>query len=881
MMKKLLFFLVFASFSFSQKLQWTEIHSVNETLSKSVERETFPNVVKLFKISSLEALELAFSNSPDRFSNVKGKIVSLPNAEGLLEKFEFFESSNFEPALQAQFPKIRSYIGIGIDDTRAQVRVSLDPRGIQYMIFRTDKKSEFMEPYTTDGLTYAVYKSNRNKGKVPFVCSTPEEITMNSEMEKFAQTIQASDQTLRIFRLAMSCNGEYAQFFGGTVAGALAAMNATMTRVNGVFEKDFAIRMNLISNNTSIIFTNPSTDPYTTVSNWATQLQTTLTNTIGESNYDVGHLVSGAGSGGSAGCIGCVCVDGQKGRAYTASNNPTGDAFDIDYVAHELGHQFGANHTFSHNLEGSGVNVEPGSGSTIMGYAGITSYNVQNSSDDYFHSASIQQVANNMATKFCQTNQPITNQPPVVDVGGAVTIPQGTAFILTATATDPNNNPMTYTWEQMNTATNASASGANSIAYPTKPNGPMFRSLPPSSSTTRYMPALNSVLNNQLTTTWESVNTVGRSLSFAFTARDNVAGGPQTQTATKAVTVTTSAGPFQVTSQNTSGISWDQNTQQTITWAVNNTNNLPGSANVDILLSTDNGQNFSTVLLSNTPNDGSETITVPNVAAPFCRIMIRPTGNIYYAVNSTPFAIGYTVTTTCNTYTNNTPLPIPDGVGSNQPGAVVSSSISVPMLGTISDVNVTVNVTHTYINDLVIAINHPNNTQRTLWNRNCGSEDGFNITFDDSGTAIACANPTVGTFLPAQSLSAYNGLPANGNYTLLAADFWNVDTGTVNSWSVQVCTQTVTLSNPDFGLVDLVVFPNPNRGNFTVKFDNHSNLNVNIQVTDIQGRSVYQNQFAAQDLFQKEIQLPNVPTGVYMVKVSNGEFQEVKKILVQ
>lgn len=883
-MKKLLILFATASVSFGQNLQWVEVSSANGILSKNVERETFPNEIKLQKINSLQALESAFSDVPDRFSNAKGKLISLPNAEGVLEKFEFFESSNFEPALQAQFPEIRSYIGIGIDDIHAQVRVSLDPRGMQFMIFRADKKSEFMEPYTADGLTYAVYKSNRNKGKVPFMCLTNDEVKMTGEMEKFAQTVLASDQTLRVFRLALSCNGEYAQFFGGTVAGALAAMNATMTRVNGVFEKDFSIRMNLISNNSSVIYTNPATDPYTTMGSWSGQLQTTLNNVIGASNYDVGHMFGATGGGGFAGCIGCVCNDANKGSAYTspADGVPMGDTFDIDYVAHEFGHQFGANHTFSHALEsGTNANIEPGSGSTIMGYAGLTSYNVQNNSDDYFHYRSIEQVMNNMINKFCQVNQPLTNQPPTVDVGGAVTIPLGTAFILTATATDPNNDPMTFTWEQMDAALNSTASGANSVAFSTKTNGPLFRSLAPSSSTIRYMPALNNVLNNQLTTTWESVSTIGRTLSFAFTARDNAVIGPQTQTATKFVTVSSSAGPFQVTSQNTNGVSWDQNTQQTITWAVNNTNSLPGSSNVDILLSTDNGQTFSTVLLSNTPNDGSESITVPNVAAPFCRIMIRPTGNIYYAVNSTPFAIGYNVSTTCNTYTNNTSLTIPDGVGANQQGATASSTISVPMTGTISDVNVTVNVSHSYINDLVIAINHPNNTQRVLWNRNCGSEDGFNITFDDSGSAIACANPTVGTFLPAQALSNFNGLSANGNFTLLAADFWNVDTGTVNSWSIQVCTQTVTLSNSDFGLVDFAVFPNPNRGNFTVKFDNHSNQNVNIQVIDIQGRIVFENQFAAQGLFQKEIQLPNVPTGVYLVKVSNGEFQEVKKIVVQ
>lgn len=880
MMKKLLIVFVIASLSFGQNLQWVEVSTVNGILSKNVERETFPNQIKLLQVNSLQALVTAFSDVPDRFSNTKGKLISLPNAEGAIEKFEFFESSNFEPALQSQFPEIRSYIGIGLDDTHAQVRVSLDPRGMQYMIFRSHKKSEFMEPYTADGLTYAVYKSNRSKGKVPFICSTPEEITMTNEMEKLTQTVQASDQTLRIFRLALSCNGEYAQFFGGTVAGALAAMNATMTRVNGVFEKDFAIRMNIIANNSSVIYTNPATDPYTS-GGWSSQLQNTLTNIIGESNYDIGHVVCGGGNGGFAGCIGCVCVNGVKGSGYTASSSPTGDTFDIDYVAHEMGHQFGANHTFSHALEGSGVNVEPGSGSTIMGYAGITDYNVQNNSDDYFHFASIQQVMNNVASKSCQVNQVITNQPPVVDAGGPVTIPQGTAFILSGTASDPNGNPLTFTWEQMNSALNSTASGANSIAFPTKTNGPLFRSLPPSDSAIRYMPALNSVLNNQLTTTWESVSNVSRTLNFALTARDNVASGPQTQTSVKSVNVTTSAGPFQVTSQNTSGISWNQNTEQTITWAVNNTNTLPGSTNIDILLSTDNGLTFNTVLASNTLNDGSETITVPNVAAPFCRIMIRPTGNIYYAVNSTPFSIGFTVSTTCNTYTNNNPLSIPDGVGANLQGATVASTITVPMTGNISDINVTVSASHSWINDLVVAVRHPNNTQRTLWGRNCGDQDGFNVTFDDSGSVIACANPTNGTFQPSESLAAFNNLSTSGNYTLLAADFYNGDIGTINSWSIEVCTQTVTLNNPDFGLVDFAVFPNPNTGNFTVKFDNQSNQKVNIQVIDIQGRIVYQNHFTAQGLFQQEIQLPNVPTGVYLVKVSNGEFKEVKKIVVQ
>jgi hypothetical protein len=219
----------------------------------------------------------------------------------------------------------------------------------------------------------------------------------------------ADDAKLRTFRLALSCTGEYTTYFGGTKANALAAMNNTMTRVNGVFEKDFAARMVLIANNDAVIYTNASTDPYSAasgMSNWNSQLQSTLTSVIGEANYDIGHLFGASGGGGNAGCIGCICTNGSKGSGYTSPADaiPSGDNFDIDYVAHEMGHQFGGNHTFSMNNEGTGANMEPGSGSTIMGYAGITSQDVQPHSDAFFHAISIQQITNNIKAKTCSVN---------------------------------------------------------------------------------------------------------------------------------------------------------------------------------------------------------------------------------------------------------------------------------------------------------------------------------------------------------------------------------------------------------------------------------------------------------------------------------------------
>src|SRR6185436_12228452 len=120
----------------------------------------------------------------------------------------------------------------------------------------------------------------------------------------------------------------------------------------------------------------------------------------------------------NAGCIGCVCNNGSKGSGITspADGIPQGDNFDIDYVVHEVGHQLGANHTFSFSLEGTGVNKEVGSGITIMGYAGITPQDVAPHSIDIFHEASIDQIQVNLAAKACPvtTNISANNATPVV-----------------------------------------------------------------------------------------------------------------------------------------------------------------------------------------------------------------------------------------------------------------------------------------------------------------------------------------------------------------------------------------------------------------------------------------------------------------------------------
>lgn len=443
-------------------------------------------------------------------------------------------------------------------------------------------------------------------------------------------------------RLAISATGEYTTFHGGTVALALAAINATMTRVNGVFEKDLALHLN-IQNFPGIIYTNASTDPYT--GNLNVQLQQTLTANVGNANYDIGHVFNAAGNNGNAGCIGCVCINPAtstttaKGSAFTQSTSPVGDTFDIDFVAHEMGHQLGARHTFSHALEGAGVNMEPGSGSTIMGYAGITNANVQMNSDPYFHVASIIQIQNNMVNKTCDVETTIINNPPVISALPTYSIPKGTAFVLTASATDPENDPMTYTWEQFDAADVAANTNADPITLANLGNttfGASFRSLSPTTSPTRYFPKLSSVLNGVLVNSnnsWESVSNVARTSSFAVTVRDNNLNLLQQQTNSALQTINVGAdGPFKVNDQTQYGYT---NIATPILWDVVNTTAAPYNVtNVKIDYTTDNGTTWN-VLSASTPNDGSENITFPaTVNNQNIKLRISSIGNVFYAAKS-------------------------------------------------------------------------------------------------------------------------------------------------------------------------------------------------------------------------------------------------------
>lgn len=860
--------------------------------SSSLSRKGGVSSNKLYYRLNSDLLSHKLASATNKTAKKATSEITIPNTVGDLERFLVWESSNFDPELQSKYPEIRSYEGRGIDDKNAKIHFSVAPIGLQTMVFRTGKPAEYIEQNPENKSEYVVFKSTDNaESRMILDCETANLFLEN----KSATTakITSNSKQFKTLRLALSCTGEYATYFGGTKAGALAGMNATLTRVNGIFDRDLSVKLILIANNDAVVFTDASTDPYSPANIgprgddpiWRKEVQTTLTNVITEGNYDIGHLFGATGGGGNSGCIGCVCVSPTtsqpigKGSAYTspADGRPLGDNFDIDFVAHEMGHQLGATHTFSHSNEGLGACYEPGSGSTIMSYAGITDYNVQDHSDAYFSYASISQIQNNLAGKSCPVSTPITtNNPPVINAGSDYTIPISTPFVLTGTGSDPEGNSLTYTWEQYDSAT--TTFGSKSIAYATKPDGPMFRSVSPTTSPVRYMPALTSVLNNQLTTTWESVSSIAKTMNFTLTGRDNAAEETaQTNTDAMIVTVSAAAGPFTVTSQTDDNLGWAKGSAQTITWSVNNTNTLPGSSNVNIKLSLDGGLTFPILLATNTPNDGTETILVPSEidASTNCRLLIEPVGNIYYAVNTKPFAVGYTVSTNCSAYNFG-------GGYSTDLNVNVNRTVSVPASsGLVSDVNVSVNVTHARFSDLTMQIISPKGTVVTLFNKNCGStSSNFALQFDDSGNNLNCNSTASQIVIPSIALSSFNGENPEGNWTFRVYDDTTGALGTINAASVNICSKTFTLGNSDFENVDFVAYPNPNKGSFTVQFNRDSISDIKVYVNDISGKYVYDRTFQGSGYFIQDIQLPNVPSGLYFVTVTDGQRKIIKKILV-
>ena len=646
----LLFTIFFSGFIHAQSLIWSK--STPPSFISEADRWIKPEKYGVLKLDLSEMRSL-LKQAPEEFkSNGNAVLVEIPMPDNTFQRFAVYHSSIMEPGLAKQFPEIDTWRGQGIDNPRASVHIDITLQGFHAMIL-SPEGSVFIDPYAKSTTEYYIsyFKKdlkakakfneieviNGNKGN-PVKPIKSDKIGLNKSGSSIAQ--RSNGTQLKTYRLALAATFEYTSFHGGTVALALSAMTTTVNRVVGVYRKEFGVSLTLVSNTNLLIYTT-SADPYTNSSGTALlgENQTNITNLIGSVNYDIGHVFS-TGGGGVA-FLGSVCVASNKARGVTGSAAPVNDAFDIDYVAHEMGHQFGGNHTFNGSTgscsggnRNSSTAYEPGSGSTIMAYAGICSpQDLQSNSDAYFHTINFDEIITNITTgaATCGTIVSSGNSLPVANIGTtAHTIPFGTPFFLTGSGTDPDGDSLTYCWEQMNLG---SASAPNTPSA----TGPRFRSYNPSTSPTRFIPNYNSVLNSTVPV-GELLSTGAQTLNFRLTVRDGQAlcGGVDYDVTNKVITVA-STGPFAVTSAPSV---WAIGSAQTVTWSLGGSNVSPiNVANVRISLSTDNGLSFPYVLASTTPNDGSQLINLPaGITSQTARIKVEPIGNIFYAI-SPVFAI--------------------------------------------------------------------------------------------------------------------------------------------------------------------------------------------------------------------------------------------------
>ncbi len=657
--------------------------STDKNVALTGKRQIVPNKYLVYNLN-LANLKTQLATAPNEKTTIINNsncIITLPAPNGEMQLFKVVEAPIMEPALAAAYPDIKTYSIKGITDVYANGKIDVNEFGFHGMI-RTINGDFFIDPYclqnTADYITY--YTADFVK---PEQDRLPEVGLENSdEQPKKKENVTSLQSTalmppaacvganLRTYRLAVACTGEYAVAATGsttpTIAQTLAKIVTSVNRVTGVYETEAAVRLVLVATETMVIFLNGTTDPFnnTNATTLIGQSQTVITASIGTANFDIGHTFS-TGGGGLAN-LGCVCSTSNKARGITGSPSPVGDPYDIDYVAHEMGHQFAGNHTFNASAgagscsgnRNAATSVEPGSGVTIMGYAGICgSQNLASNSIAYFHATSYDEIVNFTqlgAGNGCAVTSTTGNQPPVVTVSGNFFVPANTAFTLTGSATDPNSDPLTFSWEERDAGT---ASGNWNSG-----SRPFFRSYNPTASSTRMFPPQSQMLNNQYQSLiGEYMPTTAQTLNFRLTARDNKMGGGGVCYAQSSVSVSATSGSFAITYPNSTGIAWGMGQQQNVTWNVNGTDVVPvNSPFVNILISYNSGITFTT-LVANTANDGIELITVPTLTAGVttCRIKVESANSIFFDVNNPDFEIAASV------------MGLPDASAGNALGVLV------------------------------------------------------------------------------------------------------------------------------------------------------------------------------------------------------------------
>lgn len=638
--------------SFAEKNLWT-LHQEKD-ITVPGERRILPNEYVLAQLNTTE-FKLFQSLIPLEETGLYANI-SLPTPTGEMMEFRVFECPMMEKELALKYPMIKTYTALAVDHPGVTAKLDFTTFGFHALVFNGEE-TYFIDPLTKIPSDYyqVYFKKDYSKPKVdrmhcevddnPNPFQAGDAVALDTELPKNA--FKQNGTLKRSYRLALACTYEYAQFHCSpnpiTKPVVLSAMTTTMNRVNGVFELDFSMHCNLIANNDTLIFTT-STDPYSnnSGSSMLSQNQTTVNTRIGSANYDIGHVFS-TGGGGIA-SLASVCGS-NKAQGVTGSNSPEGDPFDIDYVAHEMGHQYGGNHSFN-SVSGScqgnrSINsaFEIGSGTTIMSYAGICDNdNIQQHSDAYYHTKSLEEMTNSAVTACATTENSNNSLPTMPSIKTTYIVPYRTSYELVAPqAVDADNDPLYYCWEEFDKGGN---SGNAWNAAATSTTFAMQRSFIPTKNRVRYIPAWKELLKNTESYLGERLPENARLFRYRCTVRDIHNGyGAFYTSDSLTVDSRTTTGLFRVTSQGTTGLSYNAWQSIPVSWDVAGTTAAPFSTStVDIMMSVDSGKTWWTVV-PNTPNDGSESFICPSIGTNFARIKVKAVGNIYFDLNDNFFKV--------------------------------------------------------------------------------------------------------------------------------------------------------------------------------------------------------------------------------------------------
>lgn len=639
-------------------------------------------------------------------SDSESIMVKLPLPNGEFVNFKLIPEKIMADELAKKYPNIRTFSGVALnssssdsanienanvenanvvhanlDNTKNTGRFDITPNGFHGMFYyqgervfvepenvyieaqsalKTSKVDSSKEQLTklkrvfndiTNEYKSYIRLENRLETSQVYEYHQPKKITQQLETLQDSQKISAnkttnvieSQSTMKTYRIAIAAAAEYTEFNGGTVDSAMAEIITLVNRLNQVYQHDLAIKLELVENNDLLIFTDANADPFNNDSDDGDLNTGVINGLIGSAGYDIGHVVNT--DGGGLAVLGGVCNSIHKGDGVTGSASPINDAFYIDYVAHEIGHQFGADHTFNGTAgacEGnreSNSAYEVGSGSTIMAYAGICDdQNLQSHSDAFFHARSIDQIRDNIQSdvgSICGVETGSVNNTAVVDAGLDYTIPAKTPFKLTGSAQDNDSDTLTYSWQQFDLG-KASASLAEQVDDGTRP---LFRAFLPSSDANRYFPQISDVLNNT-NSIGESLPTTNRELNFRLMVFDNEGGVSFDETK---LTVINTGEAFSLNTPLLGDI-WTSFSNN-ISWQVADTDIAPiNCATVDVLLSRDNGENFDILLANNVSNNGSQAISIDSFCAneintTQARVKLTCSNNIFYTVNNSAFSI--------------------------------------------------------------------------------------------------------------------------------------------------------------------------------------------------------------------------------------------------